>query len=138
MLNSRYAVPGRGIVSETFDGDIVVLDLDSGRYFSFTDTGCALWEGLLEGVAPAALVLEGVAYTVGDVLAFVQELVENRLLVTVDEPVTISASDSTAAKLSMAKEKPGLSSYDDLADLFLVDPIHDVEEEAGWPAVSKA
>lgn len=138
MLTSRYAVAGRGIVSETFDGDIVVLDLDSGRYFSFTDSGCALWEGLVEGIAPKALLHDGAIYTNDEVQDFLRELIDYRLLVAVAETAIAAVSAATAEKLSRAKEKPAITVFDDLADLFLADPIHDVEEEAGWPALSKA
>lgn len=138
MLISRYAVAGRGVVSEAFDGDVVVLDLDSGRYFSFTDSGCALWEGLVEGIAPEALLPDGAIYTNDEVQNFLRELVDYRLLVAVDEPAIAAVSAAIAEKLSRAKEKPAITVFDDLADLFLVDPIHDVQEEAGWPALSKA
>ena len=33
------------------------------------------------------------------------------------------------------QEKPEVAVFDDLADLFKADPIHDVEENAGWPLV---
>lgn len=133
MLTLRYAIAGRGIVSETFDGDIVVLDLDSGRYFSFTDSGCALWEGLVEGVAPEALLPEGGLYTGEELRGFLQQLIDYRLLAVVDQPADAVAPAATAEKLSQAVEKPAITVFDDLADLFLADPIHDVEEEAGWP-----
>jgi len=138
MLNSRYAVPGANIVSEAFDGDIVVLDLDSGRYFSFTDAGCALWEAIVDGIAPMALLRDGDIYTAEDVQNFLQQLIEFGLLEAVAEPATLEISGATSAKLLQAKDKPEISVYDDLADLFLFDPIHEVEEQAGWPAVNKA
>lgn len=138
MLNSRYALPGAGVVSEAFDGDIVVLDLDSGRYFSFSDSGCAFWEALVEGIAPRAILRDGDIYTAEDVQNFLQQIVEFRLLVAVTEDATSELSDAIATKLSDAKEQLEISVYDDLADLFLFDPIHEVEEEAGWPAVNKA
>ncbi|TIX09696.1 MAG: PqqD family protein, partial [Mesorhizobium sp.] len=31
-----------------------------------------------------------------------------------------------------------VSVHDDLADLIIVDPIHEVEEPLGWPAVKQA
>lgn len=137
MLTSRYSVAGRGVVSESFDGDLVVLDLDSGRYFSFTDSGCGLWEALVEGVAPEALLTEGAIYTTDEVRSFLRELVDYRLLVAVADAPVAAVSGTTAEKLSRAKDKPTITVFDDLADLFLVDPIHDVEEGAGWPALSK-
>lgn len=138
MLTSRYTVAGRGVVSEAFDGDIVVLDLDSGRYFSFTDSGCALWEGLVEGVAPGSLLHDGAPYTTDDIEGFVKKLLEYKLLIAVTEPATTVVLAATSEKLAQAREKPEVTVFDDLADLFLADPIHDVEEQAGWPVVNKA
>lgn len=137
MLTSRYAVFGRGIVSEAFDGDVVVLDLDSGRYFSFTDAGCALWEGLVEGASPQTLIEHTDVATADEVRAFLQILLDNKLLKPVDEPATPDVQPQTLHKLAQANENPAVSIFDDLADLFLADPIHDVEDEAGWPVVNK-
>ena len=48
-----------------------------------------------------------------------------------------AASGEAMDRLSAAREKPDIFVFDDLADLFLADPIHDVEEPVGWPAVKK-
>lgn len=138
MLTSRYAVAGREIVSEAFDGDIVVLDLDSGRYFSFSDSGCALWEALVEGVAPKAMLAEGTIGSPDEIQAFLQELIDYKLLAAVAEPAIAVVPAATLDRLKRAKDAPAVTVYDDLADLFLADPIHDVEAEAGWPVVNKA
>ena len=31
-------------------------------------------------------------------------------------------------------EEPRIEVFDDLAELILADPIHDVDEQAGWPS----
>ena len=33
-----------------------------------------------------------------------------------------------------AGEAPRIEIFDDLAELIFADPIHDVDEQAGWPA----
>jgi hypothetical protein len=46
--------------------------------------------------------------------------------------------DDFPAVLAAAKEPLNVSIHDDLADLIIVDPIHEVEEPLGWPAVKQA
>jgi hypothetical protein len=55
VLANGYEIAGRDIVSESFDGDIVVLDLNSGKYFGFTDAGSGIWEALAAGATPEVL-----------------------------------------------------------------------------------
>lgn len=52
MAESRggYAVPER-VLFRKLDDEIVLLDLDSGEYFSLNDTGARVWELLGEGLA---------------------------------------------------------------------------------------
>ncbi len=137
MLTSRYKVAGSDVVSEAFDGDIVVLDLGSGRYFSFSDSGSVLWEAISVGVAPSLLLVPEAVYSAADVEAFLRKLIDHRLLAAQSEPTDATVAPEATARLSAAKEKPDVFVFDDLADLFIADPIHDVEEETGWPVVKK-
>ena len=135
-LSERYAVASAEIVSESFDGDFVVLDLSCGKYFSFSDSANVIWEAVSSGVAPADLL--GGTISAAELEAFVETLVGHGLI----EPRQISASHGSAShysdRLAAATEKPDLAVFDDLADLFMADPIHDVEETAGWPTVRQA
>jgi hypothetical protein len=46
--------------------------------------------------------------------------------------------DALRAALAATSEPLNVSIHDDLADLIVVDPIHEVEEPLGWPAVKQA
>jgi hypothetical protein len=138
MFSSQYEISGRDIVSEKFDDDIVVLDLKSGKYFSFTDSGCALWEALSNGVKPELLVRSEANFSGADLEAFIQKLLEHNLVVARKSAAEAALSAEILQKISAAKELPDIFVFDDLAELFLADPIHDVEEPVGWPAVKPA
>jgi hypothetical protein len=133
MLGKQYTVSSGDIVSENFDGDIVVLDLSCGKYFSFTDCGCVLWEAVTAGIRPQALL--GGTLTAGEMESFVSKLIASKLIALRTEPVPALPVDAVAEKLLTCKELPDLFVFDDLAELFLADPIHDVEEPAGWPVL---
>ncbi len=136
MLDVRYEVAGEDIVSEAFDGDIVVLDLQSGKYFSFTDLGCALWEALAAGAVPNALIAASTKAP-ADIETFLTRLLDHQLLAVSKDGADFTATAGMLGKIDAAKEQADLFVFDDLADLFLADPIHDVEEPEGWPVVKK-
>ncbi len=133
-----YRVASADIVFESFDGDSVVLDLATGRYFGFSDSGSCIWEALSSGISRANLLglkTKSGAVSSEDLEAFVDRLLELKLLAhSADSPAATISSD-LADRLAMAAEPLKVDVYDDLADLVMVDPIHDVDEPAGWPAV---
>lgn len=128
----RFGVASHDIVAESFDGDIVVLDLASGKYFGFSDTGCLAWQALAAGVPISDLrfVTDRFGTALDDFLA---HLLAHGLLARREGEAASELDDRLRAQLTDTKEAPELFVFDDLADLFKADPIHDVEEQAGWP-----
>lgn len=137
MLANGYEIAGRDIVSESFDGDIVVLDLNSGKYFGFTDAGSGIWEALAAGVPPELLLSAEAGCSAADFECFLEKLLDHRLLAARQDAADYAMPNALLEKIRSAKEKPDLFVFDDLADLFKADPIHDVEEPAGWPVVKR-
>jgi len=135
-----YAVSSSDIVYETFDGDAVVLDLASGRYFGFSDSGSCVWEALIAQVPPASLVGRACGseqLSAADLDAFIARLTEFGLLSPAADAVSAPLSAELAQRLAAAREALKIDMHDELADLVMVDPIHDVDEPAGWPAVKQ-
>lgn len=137
-LSGCYELASQDIVSESFDGDFVVLDLRCGKYFSFSDSANVIWEAVSSGVSPAELLRPGVAIARAELESFVQALVGHGLIA----PRQMAGSPSSVLnypdRLANTAEKPDVVIFDDLADLFKADPIHDVEEPVGWPAIRQA
>lgn len=131
---SRYAINAPDVVAEDFDGKIVILNLADGRYFSLEGIASQIWSLLLAGRTPEAIL--GSIQTQQPLLsqpssAFVERLIELKLVRQQDEE-TGSARGSIDEVWS--DEEPKIEVFDDLAELILADPIHDVDEQAGWPA----
>jgi hypothetical protein len=128
-------VASANVVNETFDDETVVVDLDSGTYFSLTELASCIWtalpgatrDELLEQVAdryPGAG--DEVRRSVG---AFLDAL-EAEGLVRVD-----GLEGPASTPLPATPERfvePWFEKFDDMQDLLLLDPIHDVDE-TGWP-----
>lgn len=135
-LNVAYAVAGPDVAFEVFDGDVIVLDMGNGKYYSFSDGGSSVWLALVAGVAPRdimALSSHGEALS-----GFVEKLCALGLIKARADMPTLSPDPDLVATLSAAKEAPDFTVFDDMADLFIADPIHDVEEPQGWPVVKQA
>ena len=144
-MNRRYRPKSAAVVHETFDDEVVIVNLDSGDYFSLSGVGALCWVSLVEG-KPIGSVIEAVlaSYDATREVAtaalgeLVDSLLEQGLLVpSEDGPPAPGPSEAPPAAASrMPFEPPILSQYSDMRDLLLIDPIHEVDE-TGWPEVKK-
>lgn len=123
---------------DTIDGETVIIDSTAGRLFLLTGFGPWIWQRMILGNTIEGLI-GNVAARYGaeasrDVAAFLASLVAN-------EMITSEPGDSQAANCDMngdlplpeAYTPPGLETYDDIADIIAMDPIHDVDPARGWP-----
>lgn len=136
----RFSAVPRDVVSEIIDGEAVIMDLRSGLYFSADGLGALIWDGIAAGQDTTAIAdrigtatSAEAARIAEDLDAFVAALVEHRLVVARAD--TAPAADWTlplpAAPVGYVT--PRLERHGDLQDLAALDPIHDVEENVGWP-----
>ena len=139
MNSFRWVINKPSVASEILDGELVIMNTVGGKYHTSAGTGPLIWLCIERGMSrPAILKAIADASSVGeDVIAsdldtFVDELVSQGLICNaMGERVT--AEPEPPALPRTAYERPELSSYSDMQDLLLLDPIHDVSEE-GWPA----
>jgi hypothetical protein len=131
--------PGPQVISETLDGETVIINLDTGHYYSLDQLASWVWTALVDRGATgrdASLLLAGAwSRDAGEVdgvlLSFLEALNREGLILTGSgaPPRALPAFDPTVAPFAT----PQMQRYDDIQELLLLDPIHEVEE-AGWPA----
>jgi hypothetical protein len=132
----RVRVPE--VTFEDFHNEVLIIDLKTGHYHSLCGSAASIWRLLstghsLEGCVawmkdfyPAAPpTLES------DTTRFVTELETAGLIARVSEPGP--GSEIAFEDLSTEYHEPTINSYGDLQDLLLLDPIHEIAPEAGWP-----
>jgi hypothetical protein len=142
MSNQRFRVNTPTVTHETIDGEAVIINLDSGNYYSLVDVGSFIW-GLIETGASASevqnLVLQSYQGNATDIDRAVQELLaqlqQENLIVPVDGAETLTLDQERSS--NNIQEKPSfnpplLNKYSDMQELLLLDPIHDVDD-TGWP-----
>lgn len=121
-----------------------MINLKTGAYYNLNASGALIWALLPRdgGVASSdvvALLQEQVdeGARLGDEVAvFLDQLLDEELVVPVDgaESPVAPSSGGAAQPLTASSgwESPSLTRFDDMQDLLLLDPVHEVDEK-GWP-----
>jgi hypothetical protein len=127
------------VIDDVFDGEAVLVNLRTGRYYSLDATGSAVWRQVLDGEDVAAMVAhfaehqpEHADAVEGVLRSYLQLLLDEELLVgTLDDAPT--AANGTV----LADFAPSLQIFTDMVDLLLLDPIHEVDlDGTGWPSLA--
>ncbi len=124
------------LISRQFGDEVVLANYASGIYYNLDGTGAQIWLGLHAGKTPEQIV-DGFSARPGaerlaidrDVRAFVDHLVEEGIVVPDN---SVARSEDWLPLIAGEFTAPRLERFDDLRDLLLLDPIHDVGEN-GWP-----
>lgn len=139
----RFRANTPHVVHQTIDGEVVIINLESGCYYSLDSVAADVWALLEAGAtlgeavhalgsryAAAAATIEG---ALGE---FVVRLCDERLIVpSLDATPSGGVNDAAAVDDGRrAFEPPTLQKYTDMQDLLLIDPIHEVDD-LGWPGV---
>lgn len=133
---TAYAINEAKTISETLDGETIIINLENGNYYSVNATGSVLWELISSG------------HTQTDMLTYLREryegepetirasLVETLGLLTRDGLVIEVTGTSKPLPATSATKVPfvpmAIERYEDMQEMLLADPIHDVDR-MGWP-----
>ena len=121
------------VVHETVDGEVVIVDLDSGLYFSTDGVGAAIWTLIVQGRTPADIAAWASdtygPHVLTEVEEFVTSLRDKSLIVDCENSFEAIETDVIAPGVYTV---PELLVYSDMEELLLLDPVHDVSED-GWP-----
>jgi hypothetical protein len=136
----KFRLNSPDVVQEELEGEVIVVHLVSGSYYSLTKSGADVWKRLVAGHAAGAIVdhlteiTDGTRPIIGPTVdQFVADLVDEQLLVPAApeiEGLPIAAAAPLAERTPF--EAPRFEKFTDMQELLLVDPIHEVAE-AGWP-----
>jgi hypothetical protein len=135
-VSGQFRPRGEHVAWEEFDGEFVVLDLESGKYFSLAGGAALVWNGLMHGHSVEALcaaVHQGNAMQ-AEIVGLVQSLLDHHLIVLANVSQQ-GAQTSLPSELAAFAGPFRIDVFDDLADLLLADPIHDVDPSTGWPVL---
>ena len=142
-----YECNAPGVIFEQFEDETVVINLDSGHYYTLNAAGAAVWTRINESVALDALVAEqqraydgppeAIAHSIRE---FISLLIGEQLIrpvVSQNNGAGGQAASTPPAGARTSFQAPELTKYNDMAEMLLLDPVHDVDA-AGWPSAPPA
>ena len=139
---ARYALNQPPVVGEVIDGEVMVINLDTGVYYSVTGAGAAVWP-MLVGGATRVEISDRVArhYNASaasverDLGMFIARLADEAILRPRQDDVAAGSFDAAEEWPAMTYPGFGFERYDDMQALLVIDPVHEVGD-FGWPSRS--
>ena len=147
--STRFKVNAPKVIYEVFDDEIVVINMDTGNYYSIDKVGSDIWS-LLEVGNSCTEVLQGIkesyqgsGYEIESSLhSFIEELLKEQLIIPRGEhagPAEGAAAKQEKRQLVAERsvfKSPNMQKFSDMQSLLLLDPIHEVDEK-GWPSAKQ-
>jgi hypothetical protein len=118
---------------ECIDGEVVIINMETGTYYSLVGLAASLWQSIAAGTTRDALLARVASAYANEnaneeAIAFFDALADEGLIDLHAEP---PANDDSFA-LPAAYDTPRVESFTDLQELLMLDPIHEVDA-TGWP-----
>jgi hypothetical protein len=143
---TTFQVNGPNVVHETIDDEVIIVNLNSGTYYSLEKSGAYIWNMVTTEATAGEIAAKlrqqfdanpsEIESAVDQILS---ELAEEGLIVESDSDGAHQqqTGDSHAIQGTAAFERPLLHRYTDMQDFLLLDPINEVERR-GWPDLNQA
>jgi hypothetical protein len=127
------------VIHEAIDGEVIIINLTSGNYYSLKGSGAEIWQ-LVQGVASAGEIVETLSSRYGQqaeiessVSDFLAHLEREGLTAPGDASArTATPTDAPTPGQAASFVPPSLEKFTDMQDLVLLDPVHEVDA-TGWP-----
>jgi hypothetical protein len=138
----KYQIDRTRIIFEQFEDETVLVNTETGYYYSLSNTGSEILRLLEEGCSADDLptILFGSSEDTHQRRDIAEKFVER----LVDESIIMLRAPDYSSNIGREPSPapygegveyvpPVLERFDDVRDLLLIDPIHQVDQEYGWP-----
>lgn len=129
----KYFKPNEpNVISESMEDELVVINLESGFYFSLNRSAAAIWKQVEKGFSMEDILKSRKSSMKDDeeikhsIEAFFEFMREEKLIIPAEAP------GETGRPETIDYEKPEIEKFSDMQEMLLLDPIHEVSE-MGWP-----
>jgi hypothetical protein len=138
MPARRFELNAPSVIGEAVDGEVMVMNLRDGIYYSVAGAAATIWPALTGGAALDAVAAAAQSAThvpldriAADLDAFVARLCEEGVLRPAGNG---AASPADALRFADIADYQGFvfERFDDMRAMLILDPVHEVGE-FGWP-----
>lgn len=139
-MNEQFSFDREKIVYEVVADEVVLVNLDEGFYYMMEGSAALIWQMLAAGATRSQaiellqnLYASGAERIEAEVDDFIATLCANQLLSPVKaEPWNGKPPAGLESNRGQPFTSPALTRYTDMANLILMDPISEFDEN-GWP-----
>jgi hypothetical protein len=144
-MGERFCVRGKNAIAEKIEGEVIIIHLGTGAYYSLRDAGADVWTAIEhQGTRPEIVDWMETRYQGrrDDIDAYVGDLIDELYSEGLVERASINGVPAAPlAALTGEGERPfapaPLEKHTDMQDLILIDPVHEVDAR-GWPHTAEA
>ena len=136
--NKRYAKFDNNILSDVFGEEVVLVNLDSGMYYSLRGSATQIWIRLFNQYSLIEILADLIQiYQVtenqlnADINLFVTQLLELKIIKTATDAER-KEIDFISKDVLIDYSTPVVEIFSDMQEILLLDPVHDVDK-SGWP-----
>lgn len=135
-LTQRYELNNPPMIAELVEGEVIAIDLDRGSYYSLLGAAAQVWGSIVAGrSAQEILAIVSPAPDAGSLdaslLGFLDALLAEQLIRPASGETKAAPPPVSLAPWSLTSLR--FERFTDMQDLLILDPIHEVDDEAGWP-----
>lgn len=130
----HYQLNSPPCIAELVDGEYVVINLDSGKYYNIVGLGAQVFQYLTLGVPVSALhlAMSEDNSVLSQLDQFISQAVDEGMLKAAVIADTLELPKPVLDK-ALGIETLTINVYTDMQELLVLDPIHEVDEAQGWP-----
>ena len=132
---AQYELNSPEVIFDQFDDEAVIVNLKSGHYFSIPGNSAVIFQLLTSGVSTESIAQ---AYLPHETInrgkmkeeldAHLATLVHYKILRKAEKAITYE-KEIPAIKF----EKLIFEVFHDMEEVIMIDPVHEVDPEEGWP-----
>lgn len=145
----NLSINSSDVVSETIDGEVVIVNLQKGDYYSLLETATDIWNRIEQGTSKEDLIKDLLQYydapaqEINEAVDRFLSILQTENLIAVEKAAKPNYVAPTITKLPNPLDKkkfawPAIEKFTDMEDLLLLDPIHEADQEKGWPNAKDA
>ena len=131
----HFSINTPEVVAEVIDGELVAIHLGSGCYYHANHTGGQIWNLLEEGhdvreISARIAKQFGLKTTEAHKVVndFLQKILAEQLIRVSVRPPEQHKKQPSLTHQTATYQKPTLQKHEDMKELLLLDPIHDIGE----------
>jgi hypothetical protein len=124
---SILTIDSFSVIHNIIEGEAVVMNLDTGLYYSLNPAASIIWQKITEGQFSEDDIKE---FAGQQNIHFIDFLIDQELVSPGRGPLSAEESEALLSPLSGTAE---WNVFSDMKELLLLDPVHDIAlSENGW------